>query len=84
MLEIEAMDAPHDRDIELQRVSSDFIEELKVKLPPLLWKPTQGKSSIVTRQPRRWAQSAKTDKLISLVRKNRFLCISPQMKEANN
>jgi hypothetical protein len=55
------MDAPHDRDIELQRESGDLIKDLQTKLPPLLWK------SASDSRPHRWAKAAKTDKLIALV-----------------
>src|SRR5947207_2665161 len=57
------MDAPDDRDIKLQRASGDMIKELKAKLPSLLWK-CHSQSS---KYPHRWAQSAKTDRLITLV-----------------
>lgn len=56
------MDASGDRDIELQRASGDLIDELKAKLPPLLWKST-GEH----RQIHRWAQCAQTEKLRTLV-----------------
>ncbi|WEW60973.1 hypothetical protein PRK78_006462 [Emydomyces testavorans] len=56
------MDAPTDRDIELQRASGDLINELKIKLPPLLWKSSGDK-----RQVHRWAHHAKTDKLTALL-----------------
>ncbi|PGH27004.1 hypothetical protein AJ80_01388 [Polytolypa hystricis UAMH7299] len=54
------MDAPQDRDIELQRASSELIDEFKEQLPSLLWKNR-------TRQPHRWAQATKTDSLIALL-----------------
>ena len=60
------MDAPHDRDVELQKESGDLIREIKTKLPPLLFKSRAGNN--VDLQPHRWAKSAKVDKLIALVR----------------
>ncbi|KAL1955206.1 hypothetical protein VTO42DRAFT_8918 [Malbranchea cinnamomea] len=60
------MDAPQDRDIELQRESGDLIDELQKKLPPLLWKSRVGNHACRSR-PHRWAKSALTDKLIALL-----------------
>ncbi|KMU87941.1 hypothetical protein CIHG_05708 [Coccidioides immitis H538.4] len=56
------MDAPGDRDIELQRASGDLIHEFKAKLPPLLWKSAGDK-----RQVHRWAQRVRTEKLRTLL-----------------
>lgn len=58
------MDAPQDRDVQLQRASSELLEELKAKLPQLLWKSVGH-----PRRPHRWARAIKTEKLIELVRK---------------
>src|SRR5690625_1567129 len=60
------MDAPHDRDVELQKESGDLIRELKTKLPPLLFKSRTDNNDNL--RPHRWAKSAKVDKLIGLVR----------------
>ncbi|KAK2746382.1 hypothetical protein FQN57_003264 [Myotisia sp. PD_48] len=57
------MDAPHDRDIELQRASGDLIEEFRCTLPSLLWKHTKDNKRI----PHQWAKLLKTEKLILLL-----------------
>lgn len=63
------MDAGIDRDIKLQRASNSFIDEFRAKLPHLLWKQPNPShdGSIPQRRPHRWAQAAKTEKLINLV-----------------
>ncbi|PGH14144.1 hypothetical protein AJ79_03262 [Helicocarpus griseus UAMH5409] len=62
------MDAPHDRDIKLQRVCGDLIQELRSKLPPLLWKsPGDDIGNNNDRRVHRLAQAVKTDKLIDLL-----------------
>ncbi|PYH96298.1 hypothetical protein BO71DRAFT_321191 [Aspergillus ellipticus CBS 707.79] len=59
------MDAVEDREVKLQRASSDLVSEFSVKLPSLLWKsrPEQGN----TRVPRRWTPAAKTERLVALL-----------------
>lgn len=60
-----AMDAAEDRDLKLQRASSDLVTEFSAKLPLLLWRAQHGTP---LRTPREWAQVTKTEKLVSLVR----------------
>lgn len=72
------MDAPHDRDVELQKESGDLIRELKTKLPSLLWKPRVDRNG---RQLHRWTKSAKVDKLIALVR---YFCASLGRKDSGH
>lgn len=60
-----AMDAAEDRDLKLQRASSDLVTEFSAKLPTLLWKSQPGTP---LRTPRKWAPVSKTEKLIALVR----------------
>ncbi|RAL00906.1 tubulin-specific chaperone D [Aspergillus ibericus CBS 121593] len=59
------MDAAEDREVKLQRVSGDLLQEFSAKLPSLLWKsqPEQGN----TRIPRRWTPAAKTERLVGLL-----------------
>jgi hypothetical protein len=59
------MDAAEDRDVKLQRASSDLVSEFSAKLPSLLWKSQNGAPH---RTPRKWTQESKTEKLVSLVR----------------
>jgi hypothetical protein len=59
------MDAAEDRDLKLQRASSDLVTEFSVKLPTLLWRSEPGTP---LRTPRKWAQVSKTEKLVALVR----------------
>ncbi|KAI1946891.1 hypothetical protein LOZ12_003264 [Ophidiomyces ophidiicola] len=56
------MDAPGDRDIELQRASGDLLDEFNTRLPPLLWKSSGNKPQL-----HQWAQCGKTQKLRSLL-----------------
>lgn len=58
------MDAVEDRDLKLQRASSDLVTEFSEKLPLLLWRSRNGASPGT---PRKWAQVPKTEKLVSLV-----------------
>ncbi|KAJ5620382.1 hypothetical protein N7510_004366 [Penicillium lagena] len=59
------MDAAEDRDIKLQRASSDLVAEFSAKLPSLLWKSRS--QSGTSASPRRWTQVAKTEKLVGLL-----------------
>lgn len=59
------MDAAEDRDLKLQRASSDLVTEFSAKLPTLLWKSQPGTP---LHTPRKWAPVSKTEKLIALVR----------------
>ena len=59
------MDAAEDRDLKLQRASSDLVTEFSAKLPTLLWKSRPGAPH---RTPRKWAPVSKTEKLVALVR----------------
>lgn len=59
------MDAAEDRDLKLQRASSDLVTEFSAKLPTLLWRSEAGTP---LRTPRKWAQVSKTEKLVALVR----------------
>ncbi|PGH00269.1 hypothetical protein GX51_05872 [Blastomyces parvus] len=63
------MDAPQDRDIKLQRASSDLIQETRSKLLPLLWKsrPNGNGNASNRRQVHRLAQTRKALKLIDLL-----------------
>ncbi|KAJ5315463.1 hypothetical protein N7476_005770 [Penicillium atrosanguineum] len=58
------MDAADDREVKLQRASSDLVTEFSAKLPSLLWRAQNG---IPLRTPRKWAPVAKTEKLVSLL-----------------
>ncbi|ODH53102.1 hypothetical protein GX48_00637 [Paracoccidioides brasiliensis] len=58
------MDAPIDRDIKLQRVSGDLLQDFKSKLIPLLWKLDTNNNE---RRVHRLAQVAKTERLINLL-----------------
>lgn len=60
------MDAAEDRDIKFQRASGDLIKDLTESLPSLLWKPQTANGQDV-QIVRRWAQAAKTERLISLL-----------------
>lgn len=60
-----AMDAADDREVKLQRASSDLVTEFSAKLPSLLWRAQNGTP---LRTPRKWAPVAKTEKLVGLVR----------------
>ncbi|OOF97472.1 hypothetical protein ASPCADRAFT_144028 [Aspergillus carbonarius ITEM 5010] len=59
------MDAAEDREVKLQRASSDLVQEFSTKLPSLLWKsqPEPGNALI----PRRWTPAAKTERLVGLL-----------------
>ena len=59
------MDAAEDRDVKLQRASSDLVSEFSAKLPSLLWKSQNGDAP--HRTPRKWTQESKAEKLVSLV-----------------
>ncbi|KAF7587023.1 hypothetical protein BBP40_007845 [Aspergillus hancockii] len=59
------MDAVEDKEIKLQRASSDLVKEFSVKLPSLLWKPRTEKGD--TRVPRRWTQAAKAERLVGVL-----------------
>lgn len=61
------MDAAEDRDIKFQRASADLIKDLSENLPSLLWKSRVHNGQNI-QVARRWAQAAKTERLISLVR----------------
>lgn len=58
------MDAVEDRDLKLQRESSDLGTDFSAKLSSLLWRSQNGASRGT---PRKWAQVPKTEKLVSLV-----------------
>lgn len=60
------MDAADDREVTLQRASSDLVTEFSTKLPSLLWK-TQSKNGQEIRVARRRAPVAKTERLVGLV-----------------
>lgn len=59
------MDAAEDRDLKLQRASTDLVTEFSAKLPQLLWK---AQNATLLRTPRKWAQVTKTERLVKLVR----------------
>lgn len=59
------MDAAEDRDLKLQRASTDLVTEFSAKLPQLLWR-TQNEAPL--RAPRKWVQVTKTERLVKLVR----------------
>lgn len=59
------MDAAEDRDLKLQRASTDLVTEFSAKLPQLLWRTQNGTP---LRTPRKWVQVTKTEKLVKLVR----------------
>ncbi|OAX78461.1 hypothetical protein ACJ72_07230 [Emergomyces africanus] len=62
------MDAPQDRDIKLQRASTDLIQEVRSKLAPLLWKSSPiNNNNTNDCQPHRLAQERQTLKLINLL-----------------
>ncbi|KAJ5677982.1 uncharacterized protein N7477_003615 [Penicillium maclennaniae] len=58
------MDAADDREVKLQRASSDLVTEFSTKLPSLLWRVHNGTP---LRTPRKWAPVAKTEKLVGLL-----------------
>ncbi|KAJ5408904.1 hypothetical protein N7509_002787 [Penicillium cosmopolitanum] len=58
------MDAAEDRDVKLQRASSDLVSEFSAKLPSLLWKSQNGAPH---RTPRKWTPESKAEKLVSLL-----------------
>ncbi|KAJ5568528.1 hypothetical protein N7450_011014 [Penicillium hetheringtonii] len=58
------MDAAEDRDVKLQRASTDLVAEFSAKLPSLLWKSDNGAPH---RTPRTWTQESKAEKLVSLL-----------------
>lgn len=58
------MDAAEDRDLKLQRASTDLVTEFSAKLPQLLWKAQNGTP---LRAPRKWVQVTKTERLVKLV-----------------
>lgn len=72
------MDAAEDRDLKLQRASTDLVKEFSAKLPSLLWRIQNGHS---LRAPREWAQVIKTEKLVSLVSQlsNRLMSLKPEL-----
>ncbi|KAJ5587341.1 uncharacterized protein N7459_003106 [Penicillium hispanicum] len=57
------MDAAEDREVKLQRASSDLVAEFSAKLPSLLWRAHNG----TPRTPCKWAQVSRTEKLVSLL-----------------
>ncbi|CAL5870911.1 uncharacterized protein PFLUO_LOCUS5152 [Penicillium psychrofluorescens] len=59
------MDAAEDRDIKLQRASSDLVADFSAKLPSLLWKSRS--QSGIPDSPRRWTKVTKTEKLVGLL-----------------
>ena len=67
------MDAVDDREVKLQRASGDLVLEFSNKLPSLLWKIPKGQD---TRLVRRWSPAAKTEKLVTLVSRSIFCCLS--------
>lgn len=70
------MDAAEDRDLKLQRASSDLVTEFSAKLPALLWRSEPGTP---LRTPRKWAQVSKTEKLVALVRPHIYPDLSDQL-----
>lgn len=58
------MDAAEDRDIKFQRGSGDLVQDLFESLPTLLWKLNRQNIQV----PRRWALTARAERIISLVR----------------
>ncbi|KAJ6144506.1 hypothetical protein N7470_008401 [Penicillium chermesinum] len=58
------MDVAEDRDVKLQRASSDLVAEFSAKLPSLLWRSSNRNPQ---RTPRKWAPESKTEKLVSLL-----------------
>ncbi|KAJ5893515.1 hypothetical protein N7495_005206 [Penicillium taxi] len=58
------MDAAEDREVKLQRASSDLVTEFSAKLPSLLWRSQNGTP---LRTPRKWAPVSKTERLVSLL-----------------
>ncbi|GFG20907.1 tubulin-specific chaperone D [Aspergillus udagawae] len=60
------MDDSDDREIKLQRASSDLVKEFSAKLPSLLWKPRNEERQSI-RVPRRRTQAAKAERLINLL-----------------
>lgn len=59
-----AMDAAEDRDLKLQRASTDLVTEFSAKLPQLLWRVQNG----TLRSSRKWVPVTKTERLVKLVR----------------
>lgn len=58
------MDAPEDRDVKLQRASTDLLADFEVSIQRYLWS-TRTKTTDLT--ARRFVSQKKTDTLIKLV-----------------
>ncbi|KAI5305824.1 Serine/threonine kinase [Ascosphaera pollenicola] len=65
------MDAGADGDSKLQRASGSLLEELRTRLPSLLYKNGRshdgGESGAAPRRVHRWSQPSKTERLITLL-----------------